>query len=80
MCKYIILTVTDKRFRNKIFQVWLHPKEYEFLTEYSERNILTASETVRMWIREVMKAEGVEVLEPRNPEKLRQGDKKNGSS
>jgi len=59
--------------RNKMFQVWLHPKEYEFLSQYAEENMLTASETVRGWIHEVMKIEGFEILEPRNPETIKRG-------
>jgi len=65
---YIILTMKEKRLRNKIFQVWLHPKEYEFLSQYAEENMLTASETIRGWIHEIMKMEGYEIKEPRNPE------------
>ena len=38
-----------------MFQVWLHPNEYHFLKDYSETNMLTASETVRGWIHEVTK-------------------------
>lgn len=59
----------ENRLRSKLFQVWLHPREYEFLTNYAEKNMLTASETVRGWIHEVMKMEGVEITEPRNPER-----------
>jgi len=57
-----------KRIRTKMFQVWLHPKEYEFLTAYAEENMLTASETVRGWIHEVMKREGYDIKEPSLPE------------
>jgi hypothetical protein len=57
----------EKRLRTKIFQVWLHPKEFEFLAKYAENNMLTASETIRGWIHEVMKMEGYEITEPRNP-------------
>lgn len=39
--------MNEKRLRNKIFQVWLHSNEYEFLKTYSESNMLTASETIR---------------------------------
>ena len=58
----------EKRVRTKIFQVWLHPREYQFLTNYAEKNMLTASETIRGWIHEVMKMEGYKIKEPRNPE------------
>ena len=57
-----------KRIRTKMFQVWLHPNEFEFLTTYAEENMLTASETVRGWIHEVMKREGYEIKEPSLPE------------
>jgi len=45
-----------------------NPKEYEFLTTYAEENMLTASETVRGWIHEVMRREGFEIKEPSLPE------------
>ncbi len=57
-----------KRIRTKMFQVWLHPNEFEFLTTYAEENMLTASETVRGWIHEVMRREGFEIKEPTLPE------------
>jgi len=60
----------EKRIRTKLFQVWLHPRESEFLTNYAEKNMLTASETIRGWIHEVMKLEGYKINEPRNPELL----------
>lgn len=60
--------MTNKRLRTKMFQVWLHPNEFEFLTNYAEENMLTASETVRGWIHEVMKREGFEIKEPSLPE------------
>ena len=56
-----------------MFQVWLHPNEFEFLTTYAEENMMTASETVRGWLHEVMKMEGYEIKEPRNPEKIKRG-------
>jgi len=60
----------DRRIRTKMFQVWLHPGEYEFLKNYSEKNMLNASETIRGWIHEVMKMEGHDMKEPRNPEEF----------
>jgi len=51
-----------------MFQVWLHPREFEFLTTYAEENMLTASETVRGWIHVVMRREGFEIKEPSLPE------------
>ncbi len=68
ICKYNILTVTAKRLRTKMFQVWLHPKEYEFLNTYAKENMMTASEIVRGWIHEVMKREGLVIKEPSLPE------------
>jgi hypothetical protein len=67
-CMYNISTMRVKRIRTKMFQVWLHPREFEFLTTYAEENMLTASETVRGWIHEVMKREGCEIKEPSLPE------------
>lgn len=58
----------SNRYRNKMFQVWLHPQEFKFLKEYAEENMLTASEIVRGWIHEVMKREGYEIKEPSLPE------------
>jgi len=68
----------SKRLRTKMFQVWLHPREYEFLATYSEDNMLTASETVRGWIHQVMKKEGYDIKEPSLPEssKTKKGVKK----
>ena len=54
----------DKRIRTKLFQVWLHPKELKFLSDYAEENMLTSSEVVRGWIHEVMKREGYKIKEP----------------
>ncbi len=67
-----------KRIRTKMFQVWLHPNEFEFLTTYAEENMMTASETVRGWIHEVMKKEGYEIKEPSLPEPVinKKGGKK----
>ncbi len=48
----------EKRIRTKLFQVWLHPLEYNFLTNYAEANMLTASDLIRHWIRQAMKKEG----------------------
>ncbi len=48
-----------KRIRTTLFQVWLYPKEHEFLKRYAEVNMLTASELVRYWIRQALEKEGV---------------------
>jgi len=69
-CRYNICTMRVKRIRTKMFQVWLHPNEFEFLTNYAEENMLTASETVRGWIHEVMRREGFNIKEPSLPEAL----------
>jgi len=58
----------EKRIRTKLFHVWLHPKELEFLNEYAEKNMSTSSEVVRGWLREIMKREGYEIKEPSLPE------------
>ena len=58
----------QKRVRTKLFQVWLHPKELEFLNEYADKNMSTSSEIVRGWLREIMKREGFDIKEPQNPE------------
>jgi len=58
----------QKRVRSKLFQVWLHPKELEFLNEYAEDCMLTASDVIRGWIHEIMKREGYEIKEPSLPE------------
>jgi hypothetical protein len=63
----------ENRLRTKLFQVWLHSREYEFLTNYAEKNMLSASETIRGWIHEVMKIEGHEITEPNNPARNRGG-------
>jgi len=57
-----------KRIRTKIFQCWLHSKEFEFLSKYAEKNMSTSSEIIRGWIHEVMKREGYDLKEPTLPE------------
>ena len=57
----------QKRLRTKLFRVWLHPKELDFLTDYAEINMMSASEIIRGWIHEVMKREGYEIKEPSLP-------------
>ncbi len=58
----------DKRLRTKLFQVWLQQQEYDFIAGYAEKNMITASELIRGWIKEIMKIEGHDIIEPRNPE------------
>jgi len=57
-----------QRIRTKLFRVWLHPHELEFLNNYAQENMLTASDVVRGWIHEVMKREGYQIKEPSLPE------------
>jgi len=49
----------QKRLRAKLFRVWLHAKELEYITNYAEENLLTASELIRYWIHQSMKKEGL---------------------
>jgi len=58
----------QKRVRDKLFQVWLHHKELEFLNDYADKNMSTSSEIVRGWLREIMKREVVSIKEPQIPE------------
>ena len=51
--------MNQKRLRTKLFHVWLHPKELEYITNYAEENLLTASELIRYWIHQSMKKEGL---------------------
>jgi len=57
-----------KRFRSKLIHIYVHPEEDKFLKSYAEKNFLTVSELIRGWMREVMKREGFEIIEPSNPE------------
>jgi len=54
----------EKRLRDKMLHVWLSNKEKEFLSEYSDKSLMTSSEVVRSLLRQLMKQEGVEVKEP----------------
>ena len=56
-----------KRFRSKLIHIYVHPEEDKFLKSYAEKNFLTVSELIRGWMREVMKREGFEIIEPSNP-------------
>ncbi len=47
-----------KRIRTKLFNVWLNEKEFEYITNYAEENLLTASELIRHWIHQSMSKEG----------------------
>ena len=58
----------QKRLRQKMFRVWLNEKEHKFLSQYANKNLLTASELFRGWLHEVMKREGYELREPLLPE------------
>jgi len=61
----------ENRLRDKMLHVWLHKKELKFLNGYAEKNLATSSDIIRGWIHEVMKSEGYEILEPRNPETIK---------
>ncbi len=62
---YIYYTnMREKRIRTKLFSLWLHEKELEFLKDYSEKSYMTSSEVVRSLLRQLMKQEGVEIKEP----------------
>ncbi|MDA2920624.1 hypothetical protein MYX76_14215 [Desulfobacterota bacterium AH_259_B03_O07] len=58
----------QKRIRTKLFRVWLHEKELEFLNNYAEENMFTASEVIRALIHQLMKKEGYDIKEPLLPE------------
>jgi len=60
----------QKRVRTKLFRVWLHEKELEFLNEFAEESMLTASEVVRALIHQLMKREGYKIKEPLLPRKI----------
>jgi len=66
----------QKRLRQKMFRVWLNKEEHKFLSQYAEKNLLSASELFRGWLHEVMKREGYEIKEPLNPEKIKKGGSK----
>jgi len=55
----------EKRIRTKLFSLWLHEKELEFLKDYSEKSYMTSSEVMRSLLRQLMKQEGVEIKEPK---------------
>lgn len=48
-----------KRIRTKLFHVWLHEKELEYMNNYAEENLMSASELIRHWIHQSMKREGL---------------------
>jgi len=58
----------QKRIRTRLFNVWLHPRELDFLNNYAEENMFTASEVIRALIHQLMKREGYEIKEPLLPE------------
>ena len=57
-----------KRVRTKLFSVWLHPRELDFLNQYAEDCMLTASEVIRALLHQLMEKEGHEIKEPSLPE------------
>jgi len=70
------VSMIEKRLRDKMLHVWLHEKEHKFLNKYAVKNMPTSSEIIRGWIHAVMKSEGYELKEPRNPEDIKKGGKK----
>ena len=50
--------MNQKRLRTKLFHVWLHERELDYITNYAEENLLSASELIRYWIHKSMKKEG----------------------
>ncbi len=57
-----------KRVRTKLFSVWLHEKELEFLNNYAKESMFTASEVIRALTHQLMKREGYDIKEPLLPE------------
>jgi len=51
--------MNQKRLRTKLFHVWLHKRELDYITNYAEENLLSASELIRYWIHQSMKKEGL---------------------
>jgi len=49
----------QKRIRTRLFRVWLHSKELEYISTYAAKNLLSASELIRYWIHQSMKKEGL---------------------
>ncbi len=67
----------QKRIRTRLFNVWLHPRELEFMNNNAEENMYTASEVIRALIHQLMKKEGYKIKEPLLPEtKIKKGRKK----
>ncbi len=60
----------QKRVRTKLFRVWLHEKELEFLSNYAKESMFTASEVIRALIHQLMKKEGYDIKEPLLPRKI----------
>ncbi len=54
--------------KQKRFQVWLDKTELDFIYKYAVSNHITGSELIRGWIHSVMKREGYDIIEPRDPE------------
>ena len=55
----------EKRIRTKLFNVWLHPKEHQFLNKYADKSLMTSSEVIRSLLRQLMKQEGIQLQEPK---------------
>jgi len=54
--------------KQKRFQVWLDQTELDFIYNYAKSNHMTGSELIRGWIHNVMKREGYDIIEPKDPE------------
>jgi len=54
----------EKRLRDKKLHVWLSNKEKEFLSDYSEKSLMTSSEVIRSLLKQLMRQEGIELKEP----------------
>lgn len=63
---YVYYTnMREKRIRTKLFSLWLHEKELNFIKDYSDKSLMTSSEVVRSLIKQLMKQEGIQLKEPR---------------
>jgi len=59
------ISMREKRLRDKMLHVWLSNKEKEFLSEYSDKSLMTSSEVIRSLIKQLMIQEGIELKEPK---------------
>jgi len=59
------IPMIEKRLRDKKLHVWLSNKEKEFLSEYSDKSLMTSSEVIRSLLKQLMRQEGIKIKEPR---------------